>query len=74
MKITVNPGVSGQSVSVNYVKTGDGAIATTTLTTNNQGYCYLSDFFYRNHTVTIIVEPITVNGVTYTGGTATYDL
>lgn len=72
--VTVNPGVSGQSVSVTYVKTSDGTTTTITLTTNADGYCYLSDLFYRNYTARITVEPLTVNGVTYNGGTATYDL
>lgn len=74
LKVNVNPGVSGQSVIVTYVKTSGGAATTTTLTTNNNGYCYLSDFFYRNYRATITVEPITVNGVTYSGCAATYDL
>lgn len=74
LQVTVNPGVSGQSVNVAYVKSGSGETTTITLTTNANGYCYLSDSFFRNYTANITVEPVTVNGVTYTGGTATYDL
>jgi len=74
LKITVNPGISGQNVTIVYVKTSDGAQATATLTTNSNGYCYLSDSFFRNYSATITVEPITVNGVTYAGGSVTYNL
>lgn len=74
LKINVNPGVAGQSVVIQYVRTSNGAITTTTLTTNSNGYCYLTDSFFRNYDATVIIQPITVNGVSYSGGTATYRL
>ena len=74
LKINVNPGVAGQSVTIHYVRTSNGAITTTTLTTNSNGYCYLTDYFYRNHNATVTVQPVTVDGVSYSGGTKTYQL
>lgn len=74
LNVTVNPGISGQNVTIVYVKTSGGASSTATLTTNSNGYCSLSDFFYRNYTATITVQPKTVNGVTYSGATVTYNL
>lgn len=74
LQVNVNPGVSGQNVKISYVKTSDGIPTTITITTNANGSCYLSDSFFRNYTANITVEPVTVNGVTYSGGTVTYDL
>lgn len=67
IKVTVTPGVSGQPVQ--YISTH----VNTTTTTNSNGVCTVSGRFDRNSTVTIIVQPININGVHYKGCTLQYD-
>lgn len=73
LKITLTPGISGQTVLIYAVEDTSGGVTIHTLTTNNKGYCVLSASFIRNYTANITVEPYNYQGVEYQGAEGSYN-
>lgn len=74
LNIYVTAPVPGQTVQVDFVRSSSGTISTVYLTTDSNGFCRLTDIFYRNYTATITVQPIIKDGVEYLGTSTTYEL
>ena len=74
LNIYVTDSVPGQTVQVDFVRSSSGTISTVYLTTDTNGFCRLTDIFYKNYTATITVQPINKDGIEYLGTSTTYEL